>query len=506
MSANKTKRILCIIFALTCLMMLTVTPSTAAETAKVVGDSDGSGAVNSDDVVYLLYHTLYPSDYILHADCDVNGDGKLDNDDVIYLMYNTVFGEAEYPLGSAALGKLTGLTVNGVDISNFTLVRPHYNSSYLTQIEMEAMTEDIYSSTGCRLSIVEDAYVTEGDYEIVVGNADRKGVKKVTSPDTFTITVSGNKVYLNGDSPHSTAMAVSEFYKMLKSGNVTNAQSVTGSYTAAIENYDSSKRYTPKWSEDFSSETIDTDKWTVYSGNNFAREGQNGMWTAMTDDPDYVFNKDGNFYILGHATADTYYGGTITTEKSMTFQYGYAEKSCIVPDGNSFWSLMWFSGTSDGTGVNYRPEIDLNECFGDAAVTAANCHKWPTAAGKEAGYTHASLDGKSQYNARRYRCPDNAKLSDTYHTYGFLWTDTEMAFIADGKVFFTYDITQTPEDIDAFVNSYMHIKLSYSVGRANNSQDVTKVTDYEWTNTNRFVVDYLYLYRLDDGKGGIIFK
>lgn len=499
MKSCSVKRLLGLVLALACILAVTAVPvvSVNAAATYVAGDANGDGSVNSKDVVRLLYHVLYPTDsgYALSCEGDVNGDGTTNNEDVVYLMYHIVFGDTEYPLEVTAK---TGLTVNGVDISNFKIVRPHFNSSYLTQIEMESMVNYV-NTKGCTLSIADDTQTAESTYEIIVGNCNRSGVKKVTADDTYTITVAGTKVYLNGDSPHATAMAVSEFAKMLKKGNVTNAQSMSGKYSTAIKSYDASTHYTYKWGDDFDTATIDTTKWRVYGEDEFGREGWNSKWSSMTDDPNYVFNMGDNLYILGHETATTYYGASLSTSNTMTYQYGYVEKSCIVPDGNGFWSLLWFVGGKGGSNTLYNPEIDLNECFGKAEETHANVHGWP----KVAGYQHTALDGNHDYDARHYTCPDGGKFSDTYHTYGLLWDEKHYDFIADGKVFFTYtfDLDNRPED-EGNVNAYMHLILSFSVGRLNNSLGITD-DPYEWNNTNRFVCDYVNLYQLDNGKGGL---
>ncbi len=61
------------------------------------GDIDGDDQVNNDDVVALLWYTLFPEDYDVAAGADTNNDGAVDNDDVVNLLWHTLFPE-EYPL------------------------------------------------------------------------------------------------------------------------------------------------------------------------------------------------------------------------------------------------------------------------------------------------------------------------------------------------------------------------------------------------------------------------
>ena len=406
----------------------------------------------------------------------------------------------------ATEGNFKDITVNGTNISSFSVIRPHFNGSYLAQVEIDKMIEAVYQTTGYMLPLEHDTYVEEGTYEIVVGNTNRKDGKKITDYDAYDITVSGNKIYLNGGSAHATAMAVSEFVKLLGKGAVTDADTVTGSYETAMANYDRATTYYPVYYDNFDGDTIDTTKWRLMKGTEFGRAGQNGKYSGMTDDPNYVFQRDGNFWIYGHENDEGYWGGTLTNSHTMAFQYGYVEHSVICPDGDGFWSLLWFSSTSDGTNQFYKAEIDLNECFGNGHATQANCHKWPTALGKEAGLEHESLDGKTYGAAKKYYHPDGGTWADEYHTFGFLWDETQMTFTADGEIWFSYDISKKEYDIDAFVNTFLYMKLSFSVGRENNNLLVNNLTDVEWQNSSKLVCDWLYLYQLDNGKQTLLLK
>ena len=61
------------------------------------GDFDGDHRVTSEDVVYLLWHTMFPAGYPIQQNADYTADGIVTNEDVIYLLWHTMF-PAGYPL------------------------------------------------------------------------------------------------------------------------------------------------------------------------------------------------------------------------------------------------------------------------------------------------------------------------------------------------------------------------------------------------------------------------
>ena len=63
----------------------------------ILGDFTGDGKVTDADVIYLLWHTVFPEDYPIEGQADFTGDNKVTDADVIYLLWHTVFPE-DYPL------------------------------------------------------------------------------------------------------------------------------------------------------------------------------------------------------------------------------------------------------------------------------------------------------------------------------------------------------------------------------------------------------------------------
>ncbi len=403
-------------------------------------------------------------------------------------------------------GDFDSVTINGTDLGRFDFVRPHYNSSYITELEMEKAVEELYKKTGYKLSIGHDTKVKVKECEIIVGNAERDGVTPITNDyNTYSISIKGNKVYLNGGSAHATAMAVSEFCKMLKKGAVTDADSLSGNYEEAFKSYDAATTYKKVWGDDFDGDKLDTSKWFQESEGNRA-EGHNGKTSVRSSNPNDVFVKDGKFYICARQDDEYYYGGMIKTHLSMSFRYGYVEMSTVLPQGDGFWVALW-SGTNDlvnpitGEEKLFAPEIDMVECFGNTAYYAGNCHAWPTDLGKQLELQHFSLDG-SYGNQKKYTLEESgAVLGDGFHTYGFIWDINQMGFVCDGDFFFSYDITREERDIECF-NQSLYLILSMATGFKN--ADIPTANPNEWANTNKLIVDWINVYQKDDGLSELI--
>ncbi len=400
----------------------------------------------------------------------------------------------------AVEGNFENITVNGNSIGEYTIIRPHYNSSWLTEVEIEELIDSVYAKTGYKLKFLHDTNTTPSEYEIIVGNCNRDGVETITNYDDYKITVSGKKVYINGGSAHATAIAVSEFGKILK-GELKDSSSTSGNYETTMAGYDKSTEYYKTWGDDFDGDALDTTKWRQETESN-TNPGQNGKTSVRSSDPDRVFQTDGKFYITAGFDDKYYYGGMIRTQNTMNYKYGYAEMSALMPHGGGMW-IAWWACTTDGvnpfTGESklVGPEIDIVEMFGNSGSYAANCHTWPSTIGKEAGIEHYSLDGRFS-NEKKYAIPDaGAKLADGYHTYGFLWDPTQMAFTCDGDLFYSYDTTKDALDVECF-NQSLYFIFSMATAFENGSSKADESSD-DWNTTNILACDWMNIYQKDDG-------
>lgn len=404
--------------------------------------------------------------------------------------------------------KYSDITVNGEKIYNFTIIRPHFNFSYLAQTEIDSMIDEIYKKTGFMLSVKDDTYTTESDCEIVVGNTNRPGVEKIDDYDKFNVTVSGKKVYLNGGNTYSTAMAVSEFAKLISDGSVADADTVKGgSYKQTFAaSYDNKTDYKLVWADDFDGTAVDTSKWDVcdeeYTSTDPAtgKSGQNNKDAFRK--PQNVKIEDGFFCSILTQDDENYYSGTIRTNSHLHYKYGYVETSSKMPQGSGFWNTLWMRYVDNNALI--KPEIDVNESFGNSAFADPTIHVWPSAAAQKDGWVHREYDtGTTKV---KYSIPSSeGTLKDAFHTYGFLWTEDYCAFTADGREYCRFDLNAVGfEDFKtAYTSTNVSMILSASCGFANCPLPQT-ATDEEWAKYNRYYVDYVHLYQLDDGGKSVL--
>lgn len=422
-----------------------------------------------------------------------------------YLKIEGVRGGVNYTY--ATEGDFINRKINDTNIGKFVVVKQRFNESYVTQYAIEETIDEINEKTGYELPIVED-HIAETDCEIIVGDCSRGGVAKVTDRDTYTITISGKKVYLNGGSPSSRAMAVSEFAKMLLSGDVTNQNSLDGSYAEAIANYDKTTTYTLSWNDDFDTPSdthptgVDLTKW-AFSGD--GAEGHNGRKSVRSQDPNHLFVDNGMLNFYASYDEQNYYGFKIQTYDKTQFRYGILEMSAILPHGDAFWIALWAGVLDKYNPVAFSSEINVVEMFGNSATFASNLHGWKNKHQTELYEsvwaplgiaTHWSLDA-SYSNDKKYACPEG-NFNDGFHTFSYVWTENMNGFACDGNLFFSID----PNEKELWKETFsqpIFIILSqatcFATGSGRNMADDAP----EWQESNNFQIDYVHVYQKDDG-------
>ncbi|MGO4705707.1 family 16 glycosylhydrolase [Microvirga sp. 2MCAF38] len=132
-----------------------------------------------------------------------------------------------------------------------------------------------------------------------------------------------------------------------------------------------------------------------------------------------------------------YVSGLLTTARSFSMQYGYAEIRAMVPRGKGLWPAFWLA-PDDQT---WPPELDVMEVLGDRTRTMFVS-------------MHTRSFGEYVQAQARVSTPD---LSADYHTYAVKWTPEEIVWYFDGRA---VGYTVTPSDM----HRPMYLIVNLAVG------------------------------------------
>jgi beta-glucanase (GH16 family) len=385
---------------------------------------------------------------------------------------------------------MSKFTFSKTNLSKYVVTYPRYNMSYLVTLELQKLQKEVSKITGKELKLVADNQ-KEHSFEIVVAGADRKDAPEVTDYDTYIISPVGNKLFVLGGRPYSSAAAVRRLIKLLKN-KVAITEPIVGSYEKDVAN--DKKNYRLTWGDDFDGDKIDETKWEIFYGKRLCyANGVNGKETMRCrEDKPNTFIKDGSLYICADQDEGHYYGGMLCTDGIMRYKYGYIEISTIHPKGLGFWTALWLNSAAGPKG-DYFTEIDVEECYGNGGDWAyGNTFAWPTKKCKE---EHS--DAKCIHVNNKVVAKDDRGFWQDYHTFGYEWDENKVTFTCDGFPYVTQDISRHHAEVDALCMP-VFIRLSMACG----FQSRGGITDdpWEWENTNKFIVDYVNIYQKDGQK------
>jgi hypothetical protein len=182
----------------------------------------------------------------------------------------------------------------------------------------------------------------------------------------------------------------------------------------------------PKFSDDFTSPTIDPDRY-VLSSSFRGWVGRPPGWFA----PENVSIKDGALVLkIDKATPEqiqshpkfTYNTGYIRT-KELT-GYGYYEIEA-KPAFSEFDCAFWLMDTGDPVNQKYQTELDIFEMGIHTAKFANNDYM-------TAHVYNDNGDNFTWATGDFYHTPWN--IADDFHTYGFAWTKDDIKWYIDGSL------------------------------------------------------------------------
>jgi beta-glucanase (GH16 family) len=145
--------------------------------------------------------------------------------------------------------------------------------------------------------------------------------------------------------------------------------------------------------------------------------------------------------------------GSVNTNKRFSFKYGYVEARVRVPACDGCWPAFWMLPAK----VGWPPEIDIFEFFDSDTDKHAYLS---THMG-----TQTAVRSKTAWSSDRL-------LTDEWHTYGMLWTETGVQSFIDGVAGPRFTGDAVPQEA-------MYIIMQQTVGKGYNTPaSVSLLTDY----------------------------
>jgi serralysin len=185
----------------------------------------------------------------------------------------------------------------------------------------------------------------------------------------------------------------------------------------------------------------------------------------------FVSNPDGTLSIIARPSTNPelfgygYTSGMISTKESYAQTYGYFEMRAELPQAAGGWPAFWLV-PADGS---WPPELDVMETL---TVDPNADHTTQ----------HSGLGGVHTQQGLSSYIPDTAS---GFHTYGVLWTATDLTWFVDGAQVFH---TATPADMNKPMYMIANLALGGWGGAIDNAQMPEEMK-----------IDYIRAYSLGNG-------
>lgn len=211
------------------------------------------------------------------------------------------------------------------------------------------------------------------------------------------------------------------------------------------------------WSDEFSSSTLDTTKWSYDIGTGTNGWGNHEL-EYYTNRPENVRQEYGNLVIEARKenfNGSAYTSGRLTTQNKASWKYGKIEARMKLPYGQGLWaSFLGLGNTYNGTNWPFNGSMTIFDMFGgydrDNQLSAGM--SWgkpdePTGIGNWYGGTQLA----------------NGIFADQYHVFSIEWEDYEIRWYVDGVLFHSGSIYNNAGSTEEFHQPFFML-LNLAVG------------------------------------------
>lgn len=194
------------------------------------------------------------------------------------------------------------------------------------------------------------------------------------------------------------------------------------------------------WSQEFDMDGApDSAVWNYDLGTGDNGWG-NGESQYYTDRPENVIIENGVLKITAQAESfngSDYTSSRIQTYQKFEFQYGRVDARAKLPTGGGTWPAIWMLGADFETNIwPAAGEIDIMEHVGNMQDEIVGSTHDPLNSGGDARSVKTTING----------------VSDDFHVYSIIWTETEITFLVDDVEYGTLsNDANRPFDKDFFL-------------------------------------------------------
>lgn len=350
-----------------------------AASVLIKGDMDLNHTVNKDDINAMREWLIGCGNASTKIRADYNCDATSDVKDLVRIK--------KYLAGQT----LDAFQINGNSIAGYTIVTPTsagYDYGVVTS-RINELGEAIKTANGrTNVDVIKEDYNLETEYEIIVGNAMREGVKTDLERTSYHVIAEGSKLYVNGGSEDALGAALDALLHCIRMGISINEENFIDfeyikdevfnnpTLTILTENFDTDVQAgaMSHW---------ENNSYYSFFGRNpyeFFIETRRDDWIAnwvganAAFSADNISAKDGKLILdasesreitfVENGVSDTrnaYVGAEI---RGRFFTYGYAEISAKLDVCSGVCPAFWLLGDEDAERFY---EIDVFECLGEAS-------------------------------------------------------------------------------------------------------------------------------------------
>jgi beta-glucanase (GH16 family) len=318
--------------------------------------------------------------------------------------------------GATSIGKQPSASVSGV-----TQDRPAQTGPFQFYINLSAASQQSvtisYATADGTAKAGADYTAASGTVTIPAGQTETYVNVQVTGD---SLRQPNQVFYLNLSVPVNCTIGTSQATATIVNSDLTYLPTDTTGYSTPA----SYPGYQLLWSDEFSSNTLNTQNWTFDIGNNSGWGNQElEYYTSRVNN---VFVSAGNLII--EADQESYQGSNYTsarikTEGIQQFTYGRIDIRAKLPVAHGMWPALWMLGSNIST-VPWPGcgETDIMELVGSNPSQVTGSMHWQQSDGSEGTYNN-------NYDL------SSGDFSQQFHVFSLLWQHDSVQFYVDDNLY-----------------------------------------------------------------------